>query len=271
MAALPSPNRSSHVRVEDVRSLLRLFAECREIADAGDRPTVHFLDGLARITRAAVALQIDASGMRPDAPPVIERVHDVGWANDTDRGRVYGYVATQRLDADPLTRAITERSDRVVTVARADVATLHEWDTSEVRNDIHRPSAIDDSLLSMVRKGGGCVSVIALKRAWGDPPFADEERDLLDLAHGECAWIFRDEDARAPLDIHWSPRERETLGLLLTGQSEKSIAATLGLSPHTVHDYVKVIFRKLGVASRAELMARALSSQPSRPRRAGEE
>ncbi|HEY8080118.1 MAG TPA: helix-turn-helix transcriptional regulator [Labilithrix sp.] len=262
MVALPSLKPSSHVRVDDIRRLLRLFGECREIEGGGSRPARHFLEGLARITRALVALQVDATGIHADAPPVMGRVHDIGWANDADRDRVYGHVAGQPLGADPLTRALVERNERVVTVSRADVVTPSDWERSMVRNDIHRASSIDESLVSMVRKGGECVSVIALKRAWGERPFCDEERDLLDLAHGECAWVFRDDEAQTPLDIHWSPRERETLGLLLTGQSEKAIAATLGLSPHTVHDYVKVIFRKVGVASRAELMARALSAPP---------
>lgn len=53
-------------------------------------------------------------------------------------------------------------------------------------------------------------------------------------------------------------RERETLELLLTGASEKQIAASLGISTHTVHQYVKRLYRYLGVTSRAQLMAACL-------------
>jgi DNA-binding NarL/FixJ family response regulator len=45
------------------------------------------------------------------------------------------------------------------------------------------------------------------------------------------------------------------LSLLQTGQSEKQIAADLEVSPHTVHDYVKALYRIHGVSSRSELMA----------------
>jgi DNA-binding CsgD family transcriptional regulator len=190
------------MRSRDVRALMRLFSECREIVAAGGEAALHFLAGLGRITRAVVS---------------------------------------------PL-----------VTLARSDVADL-DWHMSEARNDVHRPASIDDSLLSMARLGEGKTSFIALKRAWGEAPFGDEERELLDVAHGECGWIFETPSTRAPLDVHFSKRERETLDLLLTGMSEKEVAASLELSPHTVHDYVKVIFRKLRVASRAELMARALT------------
>ncbi|HTO96771.1 MAG TPA: LuxR C-terminal-related transcriptional regulator, partial [Myxococcales bacterium] len=39
------------------------------------------------------------------------------------------------------------------------------------------------------------------------------------------------------------------------GRSEKQVAAQLGLSLHTVHDYVKGLHRRLGVQSRGELLA----------------
>src|SRR5439155_6256754 len=52
-----------------------------------------------------------------------------------------------------------------------------------------------------------------------------------------------------------SPRLRETLQCLLDGNSEKSIAKRLTLSPHTVHGYVKLIYRHFRVKSRAQLLS----------------
>lgn len=52
-----------------------------------------------------------------------------------------------------------------------------------------------------------------------------------------------------------SPRLRETGAALMTGASEKQIASQLGLSPHTTHHYVKTLYRRFGVSSRAEFMA----------------
>jgi len=48
-------------------------------------------------------------------------------------------------------------------------------------------------------------------------------------------------------------RERETLAGLLRGDSEKEVAAALGLSPHTVHIYVKSLYAFFNVSSRGEL------------------
>jgi DNA-binding CsgD family transcriptional regulator len=53
-----------------------------------------------------------------------------------------------------------------------------------------------------------------------------------------------------------SPRERQTLDRLLAGDSEKQIAVHLGVSPHTVHVYVKNLYRQFDVCARGELLAR---------------
>lgn len=52
-----------------------------------------------------------------------------------------------------------------------------------------------------------------------------------------------------------SPRLRQVLHGLLAGQSEKQVALDLGISPHIVNGYVKVLYRHFGVCSRGELMA----------------
>jgi DNA-binding CsgD family transcriptional regulator len=53
-----------------------------------------------------------------------------------------------------------------------------------------------------------------------------------------------------------SPRERQTLELLLRGNAEKEIAGRLAISRHTVHVYVKSLYKRYGVCSRGELLAR---------------
>lgn len=53
-------------------------------------------------------------------------------------------------------------------------------------------------------------------------------------------------------------REQMVLEHLTLGKSVRQIAEDLGRSPHTVHDHVKGLHRKLGASSRGELIARAL-------------
>jgi DNA-binding CsgD family transcriptional regulator len=53
-----------------------------------------------------------------------------------------------------------------------------------------------------------------------------------------------------------SPRERQITELIAQGAGTAAIAARLHLSTHTVRDYVKAVFEKVGVSSRGELVAR---------------
>jgi DNA-binding CsgD family transcriptional regulator len=63
---------------------------------------------------------------------------------------------------------------------------------------------------------------------------------------------------------HWlSTREQQVLEQLIAGRSIKQIAQALSRSPHTVHDHVKSLHRKLGARTRGELIARALGFLPS--------
>ncbi len=62
-----------------------------------------------------------------------------------------------------------------------------------------------------------------------------------------------------------TPRERDVLGAIARGGSTAEIATELFLSPHTVRDYVKTVFEKLGVSSRGELVARLFAEHYSDP------
>ena len=53
-------------------------------------------------------------------------------------------------------------------------------------------------------------------------------------------------------------REQETLSIIARGLSVKACAGMMKISPHTVSGYVKEIYRKLGVSSRAELTSEAM-------------
>jgi DNA-binding NarL/FixJ family response regulator len=52
------------------------------------------------------------------------------------------------------------------------------------------------------------------------------------------------------------PRLQQTMSSLLNGDSEKQAAKKMGVSPHTVHVYVKTLYRRYNVSSRGELLAR---------------
>jgi DNA-binding NarL/FixJ family response regulator len=63
-----------------------------------------------------------------------------------------------------------------------------------------------------------------------------------------------------PLD-RLTPRQREVAALIAEGHPNKVIAARLGLSPATVKDHVHAILARLGLASRAAIIAGASRPQ----------
>lgn len=58
------------------------------------------------------------------------------------------------------------------------------------------------------------------------------------------------------VELGLSRREAQTLERLCRGESEKQVAEALAISRHTVHTYVKALYRRFDVTSRSELLAR---------------
>ncbi|MDQ2700000.1 MAG: response regulator transcription factor [Actinomycetota bacterium] len=67
--------------------------------------------------------------------------------------------------------------------------------------------------------------------------------------------VFNEDDAGEKLGL--TDREVEVLGLIATGATNKEIAGSLFLSPHTVKEYTSAIYRKLSVRNRAEAVRTA--------------
>ncbi len=70
----------------------------------------------------------------------------------------------------------------------------------------------------------------------------------------ECLALI--EDRPTPADL--TPRERQTLHMVLQGRTTKEIAEAQGISPRTAEKHRASLMAKLEVKSVAELMARAL-------------
>ena len=72
----------------------------------------------------------------------------------------------------------------------------------------------------------------------------------------------RPDDSSATPPPHLTPRQVEVLRLLEQGCSTKQIAAALHLSPETVRNHVRRLFRALGVNTRLEAVAAARAASP---------
>lgn len=94
---------------------------------------------------------------------------------------------------------------------------------------------------------------------------------LLELLHGgvpmtssiarHVADYFRKRAKTRGKMTHLSPRETELLALLARGYSNKEIAGKLSLTIETIQSYLKSVYKKMHVHSRAEAAAKFMSCQ----------
>lgn len=105
----------------------------------------------------------------------------------------------------------------------------------------------------------GAFSLLSVLRAVGDRDFSDREQSLLHFFHIELGRLIGRSlvSATEPTPDQLSRRLRQTLACLLQGNTEKQVAARLGLSHATTHQYVTAHYRRFGVQSRAQLLAHA--------------
>ncbi|WP_395696262.1 LuxR C-terminal-related transcriptional regulator [Nocardioides sp.] len=92
-----------------------------------------------------------------------------------------------------------------------------------------------------------------------------EERDgvLLDVTVGavRCQLVLQEQAVRSSL----TPRERQVALMVARGGTNQAIATSLGISVWTVSTHLRRIFAKLGVSSRAEMVARLLADREPPP------
>lgn len=68
---------------------------------------------------------------------------------------------------------------------------------------------------------------------------------------------FKDTNAPTANDVKLSPREHETLVLIARGLTVSEVATEMKLSAQTVSGYVKIIYQKMHVSNRVELIREA--------------
>ena len=107
--------------------------------------------------------------------------------------------------------------------------------------------------------GAGWISPEAAKTA-GASGFVPKDWSADDVlsavrmvGKGMTVFAPHSEQSTTPL----SDREREVLVLMATGATNREIAASLYLSPHTVKEHTSALYRKLEVRNRAEAVRRA--------------
>jgi len=252
--------KSDLLRVQDVRDAYRLIGECR---DLGSEPALwhrRMLEGLCRLIGARTATGGAARWVRPHHDIEAILAIDVGL---DQRGHDLYMAYMQELGprGDPIFQALQHVSGQLVVCTRRDVVSDTVWYQSPAWDVYRRPIEIDNQLTSVYQvSDDGAVSVIALLRAPREREFSLREQQLLRFFHGELGRLIGHSlvGSTEPNENGLSPRLRQTLACLKEGDSEKQVAARLGLSYATTHQYVTALYRRFGVTSRAQLLAHVI-------------
>lgn len=251
--------KSIILRLPDVRRVFRLLGDCRDLGH--DR---------AAWTRRAIAGLRDELGAYMVAGTFIEdtveesvrpgrTLFDVGWESDRDREAWLGLVGSPRVMDYGTVRAVYSNPLATVIVrSRDQLVADREWRLGDELNEDRRPLRQDETLIGIHRFGDhGVHQVFSVNRAVGGKRFDGRERAILRLFVAEANALVGATlavDEAGPF-AGLGPRLRQVLDALVEGDSEKQVASRLGLSRHTVHDYVKDLYRRLGVGSRGEMLA----------------
>jgi DNA-binding CsgD family transcriptional regulator len=234
------------LKLSDVRKVFRLVGEIRELGAEPQAWRPHLLRRLGKIIGANLVVSSEVHFRTSDQPGVL-RVVDVGWIWDGEKEPFQ--LRTERMETPEA---------YWVTLCRPESAGSGEQIVAV------RPK-------QAVRGGGsfilsqyplthlGAVDQLGLHRYDTASPFTAVDHKLVRLFHVELGRLWRTDALHEAADAtkELSPRLSQTLEGLLQGSSEKQIAYALGLSQHTVHHYVQALHKRFGVASRAELLAKA--------------
>ena len=259
---------SKRLRLGDVEGVFELVNECRECWADADAWRHHLLEGVARLTGSAVGIYLERR-LAPDQRSVqILDTVDRGWRDADARSQF------MRLFADhPDLVQFLPHCVRLAHVAcggqkalRPQISPDRKWCPSRVFDRYHRPAFIDRYVLSYAlnRRTDTQVMLCAAQdrddRAptWRTKAILALLRSQITPLVGTVLATTRHRGTNG-----LSPRLRQTLDGLLSGEAEKQIAARLDISRATVHEYVGMLYQHFGVEGRAELMAYFLRRQPA--------
>lgn len=177
---------------------------------------------------------------------------------------------TRKYRQDPFFRLFAgSRQDFLLPLSALDKGDFH---TSAYYRDFYEPSGSFDEITGVFNFDRNAAGFVTYLRRRGARPFGVEELAMAEATADatrrvlERLWRQWRPPGEAPLSLaDLSGRERQIALLLIDGGCAKTISRSLSISPGTVRNHIKSVYRKLGIHSQVELMAAARGGDLSLP------
>jgi Bacterial regulatory proteins, luxR family len=247
--------KSTRIRLSDVRHVYRIFNEVVEMGDDPDAWRPHLATELIELFDLQMAV-VYFMPMQVNVADVNVTRMDCRGLDDSATRMWTDYGKRGDLTSDPCSPAIMRTLPRAFTATRRQLVDDQTWYNSGYYSDFKRVMSCDDLLLSMMPLPQlGVFHGIHGDRRAGKKAIGRRETVCLSLIHSELGKKWERYLSQPHLiQRQLPPRLADLLGHLRGPHAEKEIAAMMGLSPHTIHNHIRRLYRKFKVASRAELM-----------------
>jgi DNA-binding CsgD family transcriptional regulator len=256
----PSLSKSNALRLREIREIFRLAGDCRTLGTNRlawnqlliERAAAQFD---AVMTNAALIQAKLVPGFKSEIP---DHLGDY-WEQPEFRTKWLDIISRNDYKVFSSVKIFHRRFSNQLTLSREQLIRDAQWANSVELNEFRKPCGQDDFVYSMCRVSTSPFAhLVTINKAFGGKKFTARQRKQLQLLHAELTLLFEadltlERAPTKPLD-RLPARLRQVLEFLFEGATEKQIAFRMGLSRHTVHDYVKSLHRRLGVHSRAELI-----------------
>jgi DNA-binding CsgD family transcriptional regulator len=254
---------TGHLRANDLIEIYRLIGECRDLWYDSHAWRSHLLNGLCRLVRGQVGVAGEIEWPFTGNPKIVQ-MFSLGWKDGSSHEHWQDFVDSATAQEDPVScevlKLLTEQR-KLITRPRQELLGDRVWRASIHYNEYRKVDGVDECLYSyhpLPAVELDVVQVIEIHRELGDRRFGQRDAKVVDWLHREIGPMVGRQlvSARETSFSNLPPRLQQVLRLLLEGDSEKQVAARLGLSRATVHEYIQSLYRRCGVNNRNELMAR---------------
>jgi DNA-binding CsgD family transcriptional regulator len=254
--------RSTQPTLGEIRSIFQLLSDLRDLANDRLLWRQQMVSGLCRLLGARQGSVLGLEGFHPGGTMrLIDAVHG-GWANAAAAAIWEGQLRSGQFSNDVLLVTAQQTPGDVSAMLRHELVSDETFYASPIVRELLPILDIDSHVVGWQRMpGGGETVALTFHRELGARGFSLRERAVLRLFIEELH-VLRKAGKLGPMQRPVGPRlsrrEEQVLARLLAGESVKEAARHLRLSTRTVEDYVKTLYRKHNVHSRAELMVRYL-------------